>query len=272
MNMGKVVVITGANHGIGAAIAKEMAFTGYDVVITWLDPNKYAYSHIDQTRMFHTMGGGDEADRILREIAENGGKVASFPADLANKDDITALLNFAEREFGSVDTLVNNAAHAESNDTLEACDAGVIDRTYAVNVKAPILLIQEFLKHYKTSGLKKGSIVNISTNAAQYNAFEIHYGASKAALEAYTRALSVALGGYGIRVNAVAPGPVHTGIPQSYITPELEETLNKKIPLGRCGQPADIAKAVRFLVSDDADWITGQVLAVDGGHSWGRCL
>lgn len=120
--------------------------------------------------------------------------------------------------------------------------------------------------------MKKGSIVNISTNAAQYNAFEIHYGASKAALEAYTRALSVALGGYGIRVNAVAPGPVHTGIPQSYITPELEETLNKKIPLGRCGQPADIAKAVRFLVSDDADWITGQVLAVDGGHSWGRCL
>lgn len=244
--MGKVVVITGANHGIGAAIAKEPAFTGYDVVITWLDPNKYAYLHIDQTRMFHTMGGGDEADRILREIAE--------------------------REFGSVDTLINNAAHAESNDTLETCDAGVIDRTYAVNVKAPILLIQEFLKHYKTSGLKKGSIVNISTNATQYNAFEIHYGASKAALEAYTRALSVALGGYGIRVNAVAPGPVHTGIPQSYITPELEETLNKKIPLGRCGQPADIAKAVRFLVSDDADWITGQVLAVDGGHSWGRCL
>ena len=148
--MGKVVVITGANHGIGAAIAKEMAFTGYDVVITWLDPNKYAYSHIDQTRMFHTMGGGDEADRILREIAEKGGKVASLPADLANRDDITALLDFAERELGSVDTLVNNAAHAEGNDTLEACDAGVIDRTYAVNVKAPILLIQEFLKHYPT--------------------------------------------------------------------------------------------------------------------------
>jgi 3-oxoacyl-[acyl-carrier protein] reductase len=182
------------------------------------------------------------------------------------------LLDFVQREFGSIDTLINNAVHAESNDTLEACDAGVIDRTYAVNVKAPILLIQQFLKLYKTSGLKKGSIVNISTNAAQYNPFEIHYGASKAALEAYTRALSVALGGYGIRVNAVAPGPVHTGIPHSYITPELEETLNKKIPLGRCGQPVDIAKAVRFLASDDADWITGQVLTVDGGHSWGRCL
>lgn len=80
------------------------------------------------------------------------GKVASFPADPADEDDITALLDFAEREFGSVDALVNNAARGESNDTLEACDAGVIDRTYAVNVKAPVLLIQKFLKHYMTSG------------------------------------------------------------------------------------------------------------------------
>ena len=141
--MGKVAVITGANHGIGAAIAKELAFTGYDVVISWLNPKEYSYSHIDQTRMLHTMGGEDEANRILREIADSGRQVASFPADLANKDDIIAVLDFAKREFGSVDTLVNNAVHGEINDTLEACDSGVIDRTYAVNVKAPILLIQE---------------------------------------------------------------------------------------------------------------------------------
>ena len=89
---------------------------------------------------------------------------------------------------------------------------------------------------------------------------------------AYIRSLAVELSKYGIRVNGIAPGPVHTGMPVSYITPEMEEQLNKKIPLGRCGQPIDIARAVCFFVSDDAGWITGQVLRVDGGHSWGRCV
>lgn len=190
--MGKVAVITGANHGIGAAIAKELAFTGYHVVITWLDPEKYACSHIGLARMVHTMAGKAGADRVLREIADQGGNASSIPADLANQSDITAVLNFARREFGPVDTLVNNAAHGETNDTLESCDGGVFDRTYAINVRAPVLLVQEFLE--------------------------------------------------------------------------------QRIPLGRGGQPTDIARAVRFLVSEEADWITGQVLAVDGGHSWGRCL
>ena len=143
----------------------------------------------------------------------------------------------------------------------------MIDRTYAVNIRASVLLIKEFLKRYRISKREKGAVVNISTNAAQYFAGQIHYGASKAALEAYTRSLAVELGKYGIRVNAIAPGPVHTGIPKSYINPETEKMLIKRIPLGRCGHPDDIARAVRFLVSDDADWITGQVLCVDGGHT-----
>jgi 3-oxoacyl-[acyl-carrier protein] reductase len=270
--MGQVAIVTGANHGIGEAIARQLAINGYKVVITWLNPDDYAYSTIADIKMHHSMGGKGEALRVVESIAKNGGFAESVPVDLSRTGSVSAVFDLAEKAFGPVDTLVNNAVHGEGNDTLERCDAGVIDRTYAVNVRAPILLIQEFVKRYRMSGGQRGAIVNISTNAAQYFAGQIHYGASKAALEAYTRSLAVELGGYGIRVNAVAPGPVHTGIPRSYITPEAEEMLKQKIPLGRCGQPVDIARAVGFLVSDDADWITGQVLGVDGGHSWGRCL
>jgi 3-oxoacyl-[acyl-carrier protein] reductase len=271
-NMGKIAIVTGANHGIGEAIARELAANGYKVVITWLNPDDYAYSKSRGVEMLHTMGGKAEAIRVVDSIVKNGGLAESIPVDLSRTESVFAVFDLAEKVFGPVDTLINNAAHAEGNDTLERCDSEVIDRTYAVNVRASILLTQEFVKRYRKSNLKKGAVVNISTNAAQYFAGEIHYGATKAAMEAYTRSLSIELGGYGIRVNAVAPGPVHTGIPKSYITPELEEMLNKRIPLGRCGQPVDIARAVRFLVSEDADWITGQVLCVDGGHSWGRCV
>ena len=271
-NMGQVAIVTGANHGIGEAIARELAATRCKVVITWLNPDDYAYSAYRNVKMLHSIGGRAEALRVVESIVKNGGFAESVPVDLSQTASISAVFDFAENAFGPVDILINNAAHAEHNDTIEHCDAEVINRTYAVNVRASILLIQEFLKRFRMSKREKGAIVNISTNAAQYFAGQIHYGASKAALEAYTRSLAVELGKYGIRVNAVAPGPVHTGIPKSYITPEAEELLKKKIPLGRCGQPVDIARAVGFLASDQADWITGQVLGVDGGHSWGRCL
>jgi len=270
--MGKVAIITGANHGIGEAIAKELAVKGYGVIITWLNPEDYTYSKNQKAKMRHTIGGKSKADQVVESIVKKGGKAESIAADLSRVESIPAIFNFAEKAFGPVDSLINNAAHAEGNDTLESCEAGMIDRTYAVNIRASVLLIKEFLKRYRISKREKGAVVNISTNAAQYFAGQIHYGASKAALEAYTRSLAVELGKYGIRVNAVAPGPVHTGIPKSYIDPETEKMLIKRIPLGRCGHPDDIARAVRFLVSDDADWITGQVLCVDGGHTWGRCL
>jgi 3-oxoacyl-[acyl-carrier protein] reductase len=268
--MEKVAIITGANHGIGEATAIELANHGYKIIITWLNPNDYAYSKIQNIKMQHTMGGKSEADRVVDYIIKHGGHADSIPLDLSHAKNISAVFDLAEKKFGPVDSLVNNAAHTEDKDTLETFTDGIFQRTYAINVLAAIRLIQEFLKRYQKSMLKKGAVVNISTDAAQYFAGQINYGASKASIEAYTRSLAIELGKYGIRVNCVAPGPVHTGIPKSYITSELEERLKKKIPLGRCGQPIDIAKAVRFLISDEADWITGQVLCVDGGHSWGR--
>jgi len=270
--MNKVAIITGANHGIGKSTAIKLAEQGFKVVITWLDPDDYDYSRTEKMKIHHSVGGKSETDKIINLINQEGGQAISTPFDLSRNERIPDIFDLAEKEFGSVTTLINNAAHAEDNDTIEKFNIGVIDRTYAINVYAPIIMIQEFLKRFKKSKLKKGSIVNLSTDGAQYFAGQIHYGASKAALEAYTRSLSIELGKYGIRINTIAPGPVHSGIPKSYITPELEEKLIENIPLGRCGQPTDIANTISFLVSEEADWITGQVIQVDGGHSWGRCL
>ncbi len=270
--MKKVAIVTGANHGIGEAIAIKLATSGYDVVITWLDPDNYTYADVPRDRLHHTFGGKVETDRVVDSIKKNGGNAVGISLDLSRIESIAPVFDLAEKAFGPVNTLINNAAHGEDSDTIESLNSMVVDRTYSVNVKGPILMIQEFLLRYKKSNLEKGVVVNISTDAAQYFAGQINYGASKAALEAYTRSLAIELGKYGIRINTVAPGPVHTGMPKSYITKEMEEGLNKKIPLRRCGYPDDIAKAVNFFVSDESDWITGQVLRVDGGHTWGRCV
>ena len=181
---------------------------------------------------------------------------------------IPTLFDRAEAAFERVDILVNNAAHCEMPDDILTTSAGSIDRYFAVNVRAAVLLIAEYVKRYRARKGTWGRIVNISTDCAQCFANQISYGASKSAMEAYTRSIAFEVAQHGITVNAVAPGPVHTGEP-SYITPEVEEQLNRSIPLGRCGQPEDIASAITFFCSKEADWITGQVMKVDGGHRIG---
>ncbi|MDE2823640.1 MAG: SDR family oxidoreductase [Chloroflexota bacterium] len=135
--------------------------------------------------------------------------------------------------------------------------------------RAAVLMIAEYVTRYRARNGKWARVANISTDCAQVFGRQISYGASKAAMEAYTRSIALEVAPHGITVTAVAPGPVHTGEP-SYITPEAEERLNRAIPLGRCGQPEDIANAITFFRSQQADWITGQVMKVDGGHMTGR--
>jgi 3-oxoacyl-[acyl-carrier protein] reductase len=215
---------------------------------------------------------------VLAAIRAAGGRAEAIEADLADPAAIPLLFDRAEAAFGPVSVLISNAAHWEP-DTLfpEARDAaspatwpprslpvsaGSLDRSFAVNARATALLMAEFARRHVERGAAWGRIVNVSTDAADCFPREAGYGASKAALESLSRSASVELGRLGITVNVISPGPIQT----DWITPELEAAIAASTPLGRAGQPDDIADVVVFLASEQARWITGQVIRVGGGH------
>ncbi|MFI7672535.1 SDR family NAD(P)-dependent oxidoreductase [Actinophytocola sp. NPDC049390] len=243
---GRTVLVTGGAGGIGAAISRAFAREGARVVVHYLAEQPSAP---DGVSWEHAVPGGATA-----LAAELGGVAVS--ADLAAPDAAATLFDAA----GPVDVLVNNAAHCESPDTVDALTAGGLERHYRVNAIAPALLTAELARR---AGDPPPCVVNISTDAARAFSGQLGYGTSKAALEAFTRAAALDLGPRGIRVNAVAPGPVQTG----WMTDELVEQVRAIVPLGRPGDPEDIADAVVFLASRQARWITGQVLQVAGGHA-----
>ena len=161
-----------------------------------------------------------------------------------------------------MDILVNSAAHYADADGIGELTPEVIDETYAVNTRATLLLIDEFVRRHRQRKATWGRIINVSTGPAQCFTTQISYGSSKAAIEAATRAIAREVGPLGVTVNAVAPGITQTG----YISREREEEWLPTIPLRRLGKPDDIAHAVVFFASDRAGWITGQVLRVTGGR------
>ena len=258
---GKVALITGANHGIGAATAKALASEEVKVAVHYLAEDATAEVASDHQNL-HVIAGKSTADAVVNQIMAAGGQAIIVEGDLSDPATIPALFDKVEDAFGQVDILVNNAAHCEAPDTILQTSAGSLDRTFAVNVRASVLLIAEFARRHKAQGRAWGRVVNLSTDAAQRFVGQIAYGASKATMEAFTRSLAFELGPLGITVNTVAPGPTQTG----YITPDLEERLLPDIPLRRIGQPEDIADAIVFLASEQARWLTGQVIKVSGGH------
>ena len=265
---GKVALITGANHGIGAATARSFAAHGAKVAVAYLsgDPASMVGVGGANTTFFNPGKAG--ADQVVHDIESMGARAVGIAGDLSDVTTVPKLFDEAEAALGGVDLLVNNADHCEHPDDILSTSDGSIDRHFAVNVRAAVLMIAEYVKRYRARNGASGRIVNLSTDCAQSFGRQISYGASKSAIEAYTRSIALEVAPFGITVNAVAPGPVHTGEP-SYITPEAEERLNRRIPLGRCGQPEDIANAITFFCSKQASWVTGQVMKVDGGHRIG---
>jgi 3-oxoacyl-[acyl-carrier protein] reductase len=284
---GKVAVITGANnpHGIGAATALALAAQGARIVITYLQlpiPAEYKESEADQPgfSMYHR-GRAASPNEVVHAIEEIGGEAIAIEADLADPNSITAIFDEAERVFDTVDIWVNNASHWEPNTFIPTTDTltndfsvqwmnnevpmispDMHDRIFAVNVRAVAHAMAEFAIRHNEKGKQWGRIINISTDAAWCFPSEIAYGASKLALESYSRSAASELGQFGITVNIISPGPIQTG----YITEAMEAAIIENTPLKRVGKPDDVADAIVFLASKQARWITGQLIHVGGGH------
>jgi 3-oxoacyl-[acyl-carrier protein] reductase len=282
----KVVLVTGANNpfGIGAAIAEAFAAQGASVFITYLRsrPEEFGIDAATAAEApttgetFYRTRNADTPEAVLGRLREHAVRVESAEVDLADPQTIPQLFDWVEKTLGPVNILINNAAHSVSDSfipfpspgedwagrILSTVDADSHDRHFAVNSRSVALLMAEYARRHVSRGAIWGRIVNISTDGADCFPGEVSYGASKAALESYSRSAAVELGQYGITVNVVAPGPIQTG----WIPADAVQSIVEDIPLGRMGRPDDVADAVVFLASDQARWVTGQRLFVGGGH------
>lgn len=246
-----VVVITGGSRGIGAAVARMAASRGYDVAISYVSD-------------------GRAADTVVASCREAGARALAVAGDLAREADVVRLFDEAAREFGRIDHVVNNAGVTGRSGALADADPAVIRAAIDINVTGAILVAREAARRLSTKrGGQGGSIVNISSVAADLGSPGVYvwYAASKGAVDSLTAGLSQELAAEGIRVNSVAPGLTDTEIhTRSTGDAGRVDRLAPTVPMGRVGQPDEIAEAVLFLMSDAASYISGAKLKVSGGR------
>jgi 3-oxoacyl-[acyl-carrier protein] reductase len=241
--MKQVALVTGASRGIGRAIARELAGEGYAVCINYYESRQ-------------------AAEELAGEITRSGGEAITAQADVADPEAVAAMVSAAEQALGHVTLLVNNAGISR-NGLFQDMDDAEWARCFAVNVTGARNTIRAVLPHMLHE--KAGCIVNISSMWGLRGAScEVAYASTKAALVGLTRSLALELAPSGIRVNAVAPGCIETDMVR-VLGQQTKDMLVEMTPLGRLGQPEDIAHAVAFLASDKACFITGQILSADGG-------
>ncbi len=280
---GRVVLVTGGNHGIGAATARAFAMQGARVLITFmrvpldeaLARRVAAGENGAPGEVQYAVQRAGSAEAIVQAIRAQGGQAAAWEVDLADPVSVPRLFEWAEKMFDPVDVLVNNAAHWECDTFVPPGSSGIErlagswnspapitlqshDRHFAVNSRAVALLMAEFARRHRERGAAWGRIINLSTDGASGFRGEISYGASKHAMESFSRAAAGELRSLGITVNVVSPGPIQTG----YLTSESVAALD-----GYVGQPEDVADVIVFLASEQARWLTGQLFYVGGGHA-----
>jgi 3-oxoacyl-[acyl-carrier protein] reductase len=276
---GKVALVTGANHGIGAATAKALAAQGARVFITYFLPD-CPYSDKDLEEARRAGIGGDllyrakqqqSADAVVHEIKSCHGEAVAQEFDLGEAANVPRLFDVCESKIGPVDILINNHTHCilETFDPAlvrenlpEICltNSEGIDRHFAVNARACALMMREYLKRHIAREARWGRIVSITTVLAHSG--NISYAASKRALVSYTLSAAREMGKYGITANVVCPGATQTG----YLTPENERQEAARTPLRRIGQPKDVADVILFLASEQGRWVTGELIHASGGY------
>ncbi|MBI2689714.1 MAG: glucose 1-dehydrogenase [Acidobacteria bacterium] len=243
---GKVAIVTGASKGIGASIAKALGAAGAAVVVNYASAK-------------------EGAEQVVAEIKKNGGKAIAVQGDVARQADIHRLFAESKKTYGTLDILINNAGIFQF-DPIENVTEAEFHREFNTNVLGPILAAQEAVKQFGPGG---GSIVNISsvvsTNPVPQS---VVYSATKGALDTVTRTLALELAPRKIRVNGIQPGGVDTEGTRrvGVIGSDFEQQIIARTPLGRIGQPDDIARVAVFLASEDSAWVTGENITVAGGY------
>ncbi|WP_036501191.1 MULTISPECIES: SDR family oxidoreductase [Nocardia] len=241
---GKAAVITGADSGIGRAVAIAFAREGADVLISYLDEH-------------------EDAQQVVALVEQAGRKAVAVPGDLSDPEHCKVVIDRAATEFGKIDVLVSNAAYQMTHESLDEISGDEWDYTFKLNVGALFHLVKAAVPHMPAGGSVIGSS---SVNSDMPSPTLAPYAATKAAIANFCASLAQLLGEKGIRVNSVAPGPIWTPLIPSTMPVEKVRNFGDDVPLGRAGQPAELAASYVLLASDDGSYISGARLAVTGGR------